>query len=81
MGEPYGVRTASQWESYHHHRYYFINLRGLNHAGSKVDNSIAREMAAKENGFHASHAPLLLKEMVSVSYYSHTILRGEGRAT
>lgn len=61
MGEPYSVRTESQWESYHHHHYYFINLRGLKDVGSKVDNSVAREMVAKEKGFMLVTAPCFIR--------------------
>lgn len=61
MGEPYSVRTESQWESYHYHHYYFINLRGLNDVGSKVDNSVAREMVAKEKGFMLVTAPCFIR--------------------
>lgn len=57
MGEPFGVRTASQWASYHYHRYYFINQSGLKHAGSTVDNSVAKEMAAKIKKLYAGHGP------------------------
>lgn len=77
MGKTYSVRTESQRENYHHHHYYFINLRGLNHVGSKVDNSVAREMAAK-----GVTAPCFLRRWCPwVSYDSHTIPRGEGQAT